>query len=121
MGEQWFTFQARLGRIVDGDTVDMVADLGFRAQKKVRVRVKGIDTAEIYGVKEGSEEHDAGLKHLEFAQMWFDECAGEQDWPFVLRTERDTGKYGRWPGRIESKLLGRTYKKDVTDRFPSVE
>ena len=120
MERNWFTFQAQLERVVDGDTVDLMVDLGFRTRKKVRVRIKGIDTAEIYGVPEGSEEYRRGQTHAEFARVWFEENASEEDWPFVLVTEKDHGKYGRWPGRIVSKQTGNVYSEDVVDRFPGV-
>jgi len=120
METNWFTFQARLQRVVDGDTVDLVVDLGFRTRKRVRVRINGIDTAEVYGVPEGSEESQRGQTHAEFARSWFAANAGEEEWPFILSTEKDHGKYGRWPGRIVSKQTGNVYNEDVVDRFPEV-
>lgn len=121
MATDWFTFQARLQRVIDGDTVVLLVDLGFRTQKKVQVRVDGIDTAEIYGTPEGSDEYQRGQKHTAFARRWFKGNAGEENWPFVLSTEKDHGKYGRWPGRITSKATGHVYKEDVVDEFPAVE
>lgn len=120
METDWFTFQARLQRVIDGDTVVFLVDLGFRTQKEVRVRVKGIDTAEIYGAPKGSEEYQRGQKHADFARAWFGENAGEGHWPFILSTEKDHGKYGRWPGRIVSKTTGNVYNEDVVDEFPAV-
>lgn len=120
METNWFTFQARLDRVVDGDTVDLLVDLGFRTQKQVRVRVRGIDTAEVYGVDEDSEEYRRGTKHSDFARTWFEENAGEEEWPFILTTEKDHGKYGRWPGRIVSKQTGSVYNEDIVDKFPAV-
>lgn len=120
MDTDWFRFQARLDRVVDGDTMDLLVDLGFRTRKRVRVRVKGIDTAEIYGVKKGSEEYRRGTQHSEFARNWFEENAGDEDWPFILATEKDHGKYGRWPGRIISKSTGHVYNEDVVNEFPGV-
>ena len=120
MDINWFTFQARLDRVVDGDTVDLVVDLGFRTRKTVRMRVRGIDTAEVYGVEKGSEEYQRGTQHSNFARTWFDENAGDEEWPCVLVTEKDHGKYGRWPGRIVSKSTGNVYNEDVVDAFPAV-
>jgi micrococcal nuclease len=120
MERDWFTFQARLDRVVDGDTVDLLVDLGFRTHKTVRVRVEGIDTAEVYGVSKDSEEYRRGAQHSDFARTWFEEHAGDEDWPFVLATEEDHGKYGRWPGRIVSKSTANVYNEDVVDAFPAV-
>lgn len=38
--------KTRLRRIVDGDTMDVVVDLGFRINTEVRVRLIGVDTPE---------------------------------------------------------------------------
>ncbi len=35
-----------VARVVDGDTIDVVIDLGFDLSKKERVRVAGVDTPE---------------------------------------------------------------------------
>lgn len=120
MDTDWFTFQARLDRVVDGDTVDLLVDLGFRTQTQVRVRAMGIDTAEIYGVDEDSDEYRRGTRHADFARTWFEENAGDEDWSFVLATEKDTGKYGRWPGRILSKSTGSVLNEEIADAFPAV-
>ena len=80
-------------RVVDGDTVDVILDLGFGLFKKERVRIAGVDTPEkrTRNLKEKQLGNDA----TEFAEKWFSE--GD----IILRTEKD-GKYGR--------MLGWAYK-----------
>ena len=39
-------FVSSIDRVVDGDTVDIIIDLGFDLTKKERVRLAGIDTPE---------------------------------------------------------------------------
>ena len=46
--------------MADGDTLDVVIDLGFYI--KERIRLEGLDTPEIYGVPEDSEEYRRGLR-----------------------------------------------------------
>lgn len=41
-----YQYEARVARVVDGDTVDLVVDLGFRVRKKDRFRLAEIDTPE---------------------------------------------------------------------------
>ena len=41
-----YTYNAKLDRVVDGDTVDALVDLGFDTWKKVRIRFYGIDAYE---------------------------------------------------------------------------
>ena len=41
-----YEYSSTLVKIVDGDTVDVLIDLGFNTTKKERVRLLGIDTPE---------------------------------------------------------------------------
>ena len=49
-------YPARVLGVVDGDTLDVMVDLGFRAYQKIRVRLHGIDTPEVYGVNSPFEK-----------------------------------------------------------------
>ena len=42
-----FEYTAIVVRIVDGDTVDLDVDLGFKTRRKDRFRLEGIDTPEV--------------------------------------------------------------------------
>ena len=50
-----YIFEGLVDRVVDGDTYDIILDLGFYISHLIRVRLKGVDTAEVYG-KNASEE-----------------------------------------------------------------
>ena len=41
-----FEYEATLDRVVDGDTIDVLIDLGFNIHTKKRVRIFGINTPE---------------------------------------------------------------------------
>ena len=41
-----YEYNCKIVRVVDGDTVDVVIDLGFNLSKKERVRLAGIDSPE---------------------------------------------------------------------------
>lgn len=41
-----YTYNAKIERVIDGDTVDALVDLGFNTWKKVRIRFYGIDAYE---------------------------------------------------------------------------
>ena len=41
-----YEYKAIVERVVDGDTLDVIIDLGFKTWKKVRVRMEGINTPE---------------------------------------------------------------------------
>ena len=41
-----YTYNIKLDRVVDGDTIDAVIDLGFNVSIKKRVRFSGVNTPE---------------------------------------------------------------------------
>ena len=41
-----YTYNAKCTRVVDGDTVDALVDLGFNTWKKVRIRMHGMNAPE---------------------------------------------------------------------------
>ena len=41
-----YKYYAKLDRVVDGDTVDALVDLGFNTWKKVRIRMHGMNAPE---------------------------------------------------------------------------
>ena len=81
-----YTYRVSLDRVVDGDTVDLWVDLGFRLTARLRFRLAGIDAPEMRG-----KTHAAGvaaknrLRSLSIA-------AGHG---LTVATEK-TGKWGRW-------------------------
>ena len=79
-------------KVVDGDTVDVILDLGFDMFKKERVRLAGIDTPE--SRTKDSEEKELGHRRKRIFRTPYD--GGEELW---VRTEKD-GKYGRMLGQI---------------------
>jgi len=91
-----YTYDAEVVRVVDGDTLDMLVDLGFRVFAKVRVRLYGLDTPETYGVKKESDEYKAGVAATTFVSDWLRDTERK-----VLIKSHDgkplgQGKYGRW-------------------------
>ena len=92
-------------KVLDGDTIDVVIDLGFDLYKKERVRIAGVDTPEKR--TRNLQEKALGLD----ATNWLKDklegaISGDDD--LVIRTELvgGVGKYGR--------LLGWCYIGDST-------
>lgn len=93
-------FPARVDRVVDGDTIDVSFDLGMRIQAtRQRVRLYGVDTAEIYGVAQDSDEYERGIEHNDFVEEWLTDAAERSsgsEFPLRCYTLKGVGKYGRW-------------------------
>mgnify|MGYP001190719009 FL=1 len=92
-------------KVLDGDTIDVIIDLGFDLSKKERVRIAGVDTPEKR--TRNLEEKALGID----ATNWLKEklegaILGDDD--LIIRTELvgGMGKYGR--------LLGWLYIGDST-------
>lgn len=68
--DRLYYYQARVLRVVDGDTLDLMVDLGFSTYRKIRCRLHGLDTPEVYGVKKDSLEYQAGKRASDFVRAW---------------------------------------------------
>lgn len=90
-----YVYRAEVVRVVDGDTIDLRVDLGFRVSREVRVRVYGVDTPEIYSVKKDSDEYNAGMAAKAYVEQW---C--QKNGNVVYLRSKKTGKYGRWLGML---------------------
>tara|TARA_Y100000356_G_scaffold108631_1_gene95030 strand:+ start:1087 stop:1557 length:471 start_codon:yes stop_codon:yes gene_type:complete len=89
-----YEYNARILRVVDGDTVDVDIDLGFgMAYVKQRVRMLGIDTPE--SRTRDLEEKRFGLAAKKYVQKYLK--VGEK---YKLKTALDKGKYGRILGEF---------------------
>lgn len=91
-----YQYKAKIERIVDGDTMDIVIDLGFKITTNQRIRLKGIDTPETYNVKRDSDEYKKGIIAKEFVMKRILENNSEA----LIDTDKDTGKYGRYIATI---------------------
>ena len=79
-------------KVVDGDTVDIVIDLGFNISLHQRVRIKGINSPETR--TKNVEEKIKGMSAKVFAEQWF-----AQSGPLTVKTYKDE-KYGRLLGEF---------------------
>jgi micrococcal nuclease len=106
-----YIYSAKLIRVVDGDTVDLDVDLGFKVHQEIRTRLYGIDTPEIYGVKKESEEFQKGKAASNFVEEWFASLGTNN---FIVETIKDQkGKYGRYLVRIWSLDKSKNLNEDL--------
>lgn len=92
-----FFYAARVVKVVDGDTVDVVIDLGFDVHLKQRVRLAGVNTPE--SRTSDLKEKALGLEAKAYVEDWFDGCNREV---FIQTAKDGTGKFGRLLGTIYS-------------------
>lgn len=88
-----YTYNAKVVKIVDGDTLDALVDLGFDTWKQVRIRMMGINTPE--SRTRDLEEKARGLA----AKARLKEILKENKNKFIL-VSHGVGKYGRCLGEI---------------------
>jgi len=90
-----YEYKCEVTRVVDGDTIDCILDLGFSILHKCRVRLYGIDTPE-------SRTRDLDEKARGKLASKFLEDSIKNGTEIILRSElKDSkGKYGRVLGSI---------------------
>ena len=91
-----YIYRAKLERVVDGDTVDALIDLGFDTWVKKRIRYAGIDTWEsrTRNLEEKAKGLEAKARNKELI-----ETVSSKPGYFMLKSH-GVGKYGRVLGEI---------------------
>ena len=91
-----YIYRAKLDRVVDGDTVDALIDVGFDIWFKKRIRFKGVDTWE--SRTRNLEEKALGLKAKARTKELLEKVSSKSGY-FRLKSH-GVGKYGRVLGEI---------------------
>ena len=90
-----YLYNAEVKKIIDGDTFDIIIDLGFDTLRKGRVRLHGVNTPESRTTN--LEEKKMGLAAKEFTDQWIT-AAGHR---IKIETILDKNeKYGRILARV---------------------
>jgi len=84
-----YRYKGKVLRVIDGDTLEVLIDLGFYTFKKAKIRLKGINAPEIFHPK-SKEERKKGLEAKKFLSSLF------KDSNEVYLRVYKKGKYGRW-------------------------
>lgn len=114
-----FKYRAQITNVVDGDTLDVEIDLGFGLRKEVRLRLLGVDTAEVYGVSKDSDLYKTGKRHSAFVQSWVESGEKVDDsFPFIVKTEK-RGKFGRYLATVH-RSDGAVLNDDLLETFDGV-
>ena len=88
-----FEYKAKIIKVVDGDTVDAMVDLGFSIYRKIRIRLYGVNAPE--SRTKDLEEKERGLQ----AKSRLRDILEENDYEVDLKSF-GVGKFGRCLGEI---------------------
>ena len=88
-----YAYKAQLDRVVDGDTVDAMIDLGFGVWVKKRIRFMGVDTWE--SRTRNKAEKKRGLRAKAYTKDMLEADKGL----FTVKSH-GVGKYGRVLGEL---------------------
>ena len=118
-----FIRRCQIVNVVDGDTVDVVADLGFDCRMKIRLRLAGIDAPE--SRTRDLEEKARGVAAKVFVGAWVDEAmvtAADMNWPFHMKSEKagSRGKYGRFVCDVVREVDGESLVKRLLEEGHAV-
>ena len=89
-----YEYNCTVDRVVDGDTIDVVLDLGFSVLYKSRVRLFGIDTPE--SRTRNKDEKARG----KMASKYLEDAVNSGDVVILTELKDSRGKFGRVLGTV---------------------
>ncbi len=90
-------YLATVKRVIDGDTVELVVDLGLRVSTTVAVRILGIDAPEVVGA-----EREAGLA----SKAGLEAILAEAGVVMIVDFQKPKKSFDRWLASIELSING---------------
>jgi len=102
-----YEYNAIVDKVVDGDTIDVTIDLGFKTWKKVRVRMEGMNAPE--SRTRNLEEKERGLA----AKARLQEILKYNDNHCVLKVS-GLGKFGRALATVHVRSLSPIATESLT-------
>lgn len=113
MNVDLWTYRARPIRAVDGDTIEVVVDLGMFVHSTQHLRLRDIDAPEIY---RGTDDEKArGQDAKEFAEDWLSAAlaGGADPWPLLINTYRDRQSFNRYVADVWRADTGMSLAEDL--------
>jgi len=87
-----YLYECLVDRVIDGDTIDLLVDLGFKTMIHLRVRLYGVDTPEL------NSRDEEQRKLAKLAKRYVQKQCPEGSTVYLYAYK--TGKYGRWLGTV---------------------
>lgn len=114
-----YQYQAIVKKVVDGDTLEIDIDLGLSVWvKSEKIRLYGVNTPEVFGIKKGTPEWEEGNKASTFVKKYL-----KENDEIIVETHKDKKeKYGRYLALIyiqidESVVAGLPEVRKISDYF----
>ena len=93
------SYRARCERVVDGDTIRVVADLGLYIHITLTVRLLGVNSPEMHARETPIRAAAAAAKA--FTEAWVAAAAVDgREWPLRIQTVKGEDSFGRWLARV---------------------
>ena len=99
-----YLYDGKIIRVIDGDSFEIVFDLGFYVTVRTTCRLYGINTPEI----RGKNKSKRGFEVKQYVEELI------LDKTFEIEVLKTTGKYGRW---LVDIYLDKTKKKTLTKQL----
>lgn len=91
-----YHYKVKVERIIDGNTLDVNIDLGFKITTVQQIRLAHINTPETNNVKKDTEEYQKGMTAKQFVEQ---RLAANNN-QLLIETVKVTEKYGRYIGTV---------------------
>lgn len=87
-----YTYRATVQRVVDGDTVVCVLDVGFHTYHIEHLRLRAVNAPELFS----GNNREAGAAARDFVRDWVQSADVRGEWPFVVTTYKSRESFGRY-------------------------
>jgi len=98
--------------VYDGDTIDMLIDVGFRMYSRQRIRLLGVNTPELRG---GGKQEGQRFKTLTLDWVSVGLAHSSEEFPFIIRTEK-SDSFGRYLAEVTRKCDGRSLNQYLLEQ-----
>ncbi len=107
-----YKYKAKVERVIDGDTLEVTIDLGFKITTVQKLRLAGINTPETYNVKKDSEEYQKGM----LAKNYVEKRIAENNNLILIETEKVPEKYGRYVTKVWLEDVEKTLNDELVEK-----
>jgi len=97
-----YVYRARAVRVIDGDTIRMEIDLGLSIRAEHSIRVRGINTPELFS----GDDRARGRQATDDTEAWIASSNMGARWPFLIRTFKDTQTFNRYVADVYDAHTG---------------